>query len=246
MPRRHHRDARPESLGITPADIPRVRPIRTPEQREADAEAAAEKRRARFAAERRRRVSAAVNWDVCCIPGCESKAGHTWPEGRDVEERLPVCTDHAVIIKRQIDPYWDDEDVIESRRKRQAHVDQKRDARERAGIIDMNGGSARGQVYFLRLNGLVKVGWSSDLIGRLKAYGPDVVVLCHYPASRQDETLMHRQLRPYLAKGREWYQDCPLIADVVAQMVRQYGEPYLSAYWTQPKPDPIKRRKRSA
>lgn len=165
---------------------------------------------------------------------------------RDAEEKLPICSDHGVIVKRQLDPQWNDEEIINLRLKHQGLLEQRQDAHARAAIINMNGGSARGQIYFLRLNGLIKVGWSSDLVGRLKAYGPDVVVLCHYPASRQDETLMHRQLRPYLAKGREWYEDCQLIADVVNRMVSQYGKPHLTAYWTEPKADPIKKRKRSA
>lgn len=125
----------------------------------------------------------------------------------------------------------------------EAPREQVRDGQERTWEIREAGGHSKGQIYILRANGLIKVGWSGNVVKRFKAYGPDVQILCHYPASRQDETLLHRQLRPYLAKGREWYQDCKLLEDVVAQIVKQHGPPKLSASWTEPKPDAIKLRR---
>jgi hypothetical protein len=109
---------------------------------------------------------------------------------------------------------------------------------ERQRRIENNG--ANGHIYFVRQNGLIKVGWSGRLESRLKQYGANVEILCHFPATRDDETLLHRQLRPYLARGREWYEDCPLLHDVVAGYVKQHGPPVIKPYWTKPKDPAVK------
>lgn len=252
MGRKHRRHSESMPLTITREDVPFVPAEdiwRTQEQRDADREAwqaaRLEQQKRRHAASRRARVAAAVDWDACCIAGCGEKVRVYAPQ-RDVDLRLPVCSYHAVIIKRQIDPAWDDEGLIELRSDYQAHREQVRDGSQRAASIDSNGGSSKGQLYFVRLNGLVKVGWSAELVKRLKAYGPDVEILCHYPGTRQDETLMHRQLKPYLAKGREWFEDCKVIEDIVAGIVRQHGPPTLSAEWTAPRSMDAKPRRWSA
>lgn len=252
MGRKHRRNDEPAPLTITRDDIPTAPPgaiWRTREQREADQDAwhaaRTEERKRRHAAARRARVAAAVDWDACCIAGCGDKV-RVHDRQRDVDLRLPVCTHHAVIIKRQIDPAWDDEGVMDARRDAQVHREQIRYGSQRAAVIDANGGSSKGQLYFVRLNGLVKVGWSAELVKRLKAYGPDVEILCHYPGTRQDETLMHRQLKPYLAKGREWFEDCKVVEDIVAGIVQQHGPPTLSAEWTAPKSMDAKPRRWSA
>lgn len=246
MPRRNQRDGDHEPLSITPADIPN--PPRSPRretyaEREARLDREAERRRAQAKADRRKRIAAAItDWKICLIPGCDLQSIFI-PEKTDVDLYLPICNHHAVIIKRQLDPRWGDDDVVALRRQRQQLQEQYQDAMQRVGTMSGNGGATQGQIYFVRLNGLIKVGWSGDLTARLKAYGPEVEILCHYKASRRDETLMHRQLRPYLARGREWYHDCKLIADVVTGIVKQHGEPHLSAFWTAPKADPIRPRR---
>lgn len=242
MPRRNQRGTEPEPLAITPDDIPRPKPPRQwiPQEewearKDARDEVFAQRRKVREQAERRKRVQEAINWDFCIVPGCLARV-RIQPYLRDVDLRLPICDFHAVIVKQQIAPSWERADVVEARQDVQKHRELVQDGQERSWEIATSGGHSKGQIYFLRLNGLVKVGWSSNVVKRFKAYGPEVEILCHYPASRQDETLMHRQLRPYLAKGREWYQDCKLIEDVVAKLVEQHGPPKLSATWTEPAP----------
>jgi hypothetical protein len=50
-------------------------------------------------------------------------------------------------------------------------------------------------------------------------------VLALYPGSRDDETNLHRQLRPARALGREWYEDGDILADFVAVALEQHGPP---------------------
>ena len=49
-----------------------------------------------------------------------------------------------------------------------------------------------------------------------------------------DETYLHRQLKPARARGREWYDDGPILADFVAKAIEQHGEPEAKDYWSRP------------
>lgn len=102
-----------------------------------------------------------------------------------------------------------------------------------------------GSCTSLRINDLVKVGWTKNLHRRLKEYGAGAEMLCHYPATRNDETTLHRQLRSVLAKGREWYHDGDVIRLFVRQAIERHGPPtIIAADWTEPRKDVIKLRRR--
>lgn len=45
---------------------------------------------------------------------------------------------------------------------------------------------------------------------------------------------MHRNLTPFRAHGREWYNDSATIRHIVAEAIRAHGEPYITAYWSKP------------
>jgi hypothetical protein len=177
----------------------------------------------------------------CCITGCgERVPWHIFSGRRDVDVELPLCARHLVVIQHQATPTWDNPDIVAMREQYARRIVEREVARDKVyRIADENGGHEQGQIYFVRINGMVKVGWSSRLRSRLKSYGASAEILCHYPATRQDETLLHRQLRPYRAKGREWYEDCKLIADVIADSIVRHGKPTIFPDWTEPRPDTI-------
>lgn len=156
---------------------------------------------------------------------------------------LPLCFDHMAVAYNQAKAGADDPLMVDA----VAQVVERREQRE-AGERDA--GKAKwlankdGDIYYVRLNGLVKVGWTRSLADRLRAYGPNVEVLCHYPATYDDETHLHRQLDPFRAKGREWYRDCAALHDFVARAIAEHGAPTESAAWSEPK-DKVKRRKRA-
>lgn len=96
--------------------------------------------------------------------------------------------------------------------------------------------SAAGQIYFVSVDGLVKVGWTSKLADRIRAYGPKAIVLANYPATRKDEAALHKQLTPARAHGREWYHDGDIIRMFVNEALEKYGPPrFESIGWTEPK-----------
>lgn len=259
MARRNNRaEGEPEPLSIVGEDLPRTR-LETRNERDLRVREDDRKHRERTDARTDKRVAEAVDWNRCCVPGCNHEFGKaprplnsnkTFPpapprRARDVSEELPLCNRHLVIIQRQGKLIWADPDIVAEREKYARRT--VRVNRERNAVFDKDheNNGHDGQLYFVKLNGLVKMGWSSKLRSRLKSYGADVEILCHFPGSRADETLLHRQLRPYLAKGREWYEDCPLIRDVIAGYIKQHGEPVIKPYWTEPKPPTIRARRAS-
>ena len=70
---------------------------------------------------------------------------------------------------------------------------------------------------------------------RLKSYGPTITVLAIEGGTRADERDLHRTFRPYLAKGREWYEPAPIIMEHIANVVEREGPPWFVPEWTTPR-----------
>lgn len=94
-----------------------------------------------------------------------------------------------------------------------------------------------GVVYFIRVGDLIKVGFSSDLSRRMKAYPPDAEVLAYYSGSFAEEQQTHQLLSAHRAKRREWYHPTPeVMAAVEDAKARQAQEP-------QPTPEQVAHNK---
>lgn len=82
-----------------------------------------------------------------------------------------------------------------------------------------------GTVYFLRIGGYIKIGWTSDMTRRMKSYPPDTTLLATMPGTRKDELREHKRFAHLRTHGREWYPLAPQITERVAAVVREQGEP---------------------
>lgn len=103
--------------------------------------------------------------------------------------------------------------------------------------------TALGEIYFVQIDDLIKVGWTSKLAERIRAYGPKAILLANYPGTRKDEAALHRQLVPARFRGREWYVDGPIIRAFIDEAVAKHGPPRFDAIpWTEPKGTPTKPR----
>lgn len=247
MPRRNRREVY-QPLDLSPTDLKQFR-IRAPldpfapkPPRDRVDEMQVRVRREHEAAERQRtaRINGGIDWTICIVPGCGNQLilwgvpEHHDPAMRDHSRALPICWDHMHVVRRQAErlrsnSLWTSSDARVEDYQREQHR-RRHEAEKQAHMAVLDG-----HIYYVRLNGLVKVGWSRDVDERLRAYGPEVEVLCIYPASRDDETHLHRQLRPVLARGREWYQDGPVIADFVKAAQAVHGYPEFYDTWTKPK-----------
>lgn len=251
MPRRNQRKPSEYApLDLTP---PRVRtpppsPYAPGEQRRGFIPQA-ERERDRAARQRWARTNRGIDWSTCLVPGCGAAltiidAFSKGFSAHDPDRGLPLCDHHAIIVWRSVQQVSHLPVVIEATYKVQSTLAEKYQAEEaeaqRAFMAREDG-----DIYFVRLNGMVKAGWTRDLPKRLKQYGASVEVLCHYPATRDDETHLHRQLKPALARGREWYEDGPVVQMFIEQALEKYGPPTASARWTEPK-EIIGRRRRAS
>lgn len=199
--------------------------------------------RERWQAERQRkaRIAQGIDWSICLVPGCGRALVYYGrvsqrPDRRDASLELPLCFDHqAVVWQMCMKHYANNSEFIEAiadvneRLAARLEGEREQEKREFAARQD-------GEIYFVRLGELVKVGWTRDLWSRLKSYGASAQLLVSYPATRDDETTLHRQLRPALAKGREWYHDGDVINHFIAEALEKYGPPVqFETLWTEPK-----------
>lgn len=82
-----------------------------------------------------------------------------------------------------------------------------------------------GVVYYLRVGDLVKVGFTSNLVTRLRSYPPDSVLLAAEPGTRGLESQRHHELRHSLVRGQEWFSPSPEVTALVAAVVAEHGAP---------------------
>lgn len=245
MPRRNHRETSYVPLDMTPADVktikPKVRPIRSHGEIDRIWEKRDHERQDRAERQQAARVDKAIDWSVCIVPGCgESLVSwggliHRNKGRRDSTMELPICYTHSAVIWTELvhhhirrDQFIDE--IVEVNARLSERLAREK-VQEKAEFLARQDGD----IYFIRLNGLVKVGWSRDLRQRVRSYGASAELLVSYPATRDDETYLHRQLRPALAKGREWYEDGPVVQAFIDEALSKYGEPRLVVEWTTPK-----------
>lgn len=145
-----------------------------------------------------------------------------------------VCEQHA-------DDIWE---RVEMRDAKERHLNHpgmegreyiRADARK-IKAVERRKPTSFGEIYYVQADGLIKVGWTTKLADRVRAYGPKAVLLANYPGTRADEAALHRQLKPCLYRGREWYTDGPIIRDFIAKAIEQHGPPrFKDTGWTEPK-----------
>lgn len=221
-----------QNLGYEPLDLTQVVPKR-PAIPPSDTSREARVRAAHWheqmdRRQRDARANQGIDWNVCLVPGCgtslDSMFSRQRPEDRDHRTRLPLCLDHLAVAVKQASYKRDDPlivgavaSVIERQQARIRSAEEKA-KKERLARTD-------GVIYYLRLNGLIKVGWSREVGQRIASYGPQVEVLAIHPGSRHDETNLHRQLKPARAVGREWYEDGPILQRFISEVIEQHGPP---------------------
>lgn len=101
--------------------------------------------------------------DFCSFANCSHVAAiFLWPG--------QVCEKHADAIWERVemrDAHKRHEDIpgMESR-------DYVRDDARKIRAAERRKPTSQGQIYFVRMDGLIKVGWTSKLAERVRAYGP--------------------------------------------------------------------------
>lgn len=176
-----------------------------------------------------KRNSRGVHGPPACVVGNCRGVG-TLPFGWEGD----ICERHAYEIWRRVE--WRDAEncdtvipYAEAREYDRADARAKRSTERRKP-------TSMGEIYFVKVDDLIKVGWTSKLADRVRSYGPKAELLAHYPATRADESALHRQLTPARYRGREWYSDVPAIRLFIDEALRKHGSPrFRRLEWTEPK-----------
>lgn len=96
-----------------------------------------------------------------------------------------------------------------------------------------------GTIYFLRIGGYIKIGWTSDLAKRMRnGYHPDSQLLAVMPGTRADERALHRKHAHLCTAGREWFPMAPQILEEIEAAKREHGEPPAVMFSARPKKAP--------
>lgn len=155
----------------------------------------------------------------CAWPGCDQMYGSRPGARRDpsrpiIYNRVGIlCWNHADLVADAVlqdrlitADYMHHEmgpDVVaeEIRERDAAHR-----ARERAAQVDRVRGDNPGFVYYLQVGDRIKIGYSTDVKKRMRAYPPDSKLLAVEGGSPQLEAQRHREFAGSLVAGREWFR----------------------------------------
>lgn len=82
-----------------------------------------------------------------------------------------------------------------------------------------------GLVYYMRINGQIKIGYTSNLRQRSSAYPPGTELLAVEPGTPELEKQRHNQFSRHLARGREWFADNPSLTAHIDACAQAFGVP---------------------
>lgn len=216
MPRRHHREPHIELPSIPPPPVP-IRAQRPGPPPPHPAEVARLKREA----EQREAVLMAT---TCCWPSCTRNVA--WFSGN----KLPLCFDHAwdaFIAVKNADEHRPKISEYElnrqlATRNRIAREDAERDSR----AIEP------GWIYYVKVTDRIKIGYSTDVRQRMRAYPPHAELLAVHPGTPTLERDIHRDFAGHLAQGREWFRPDTEVMAHVAKVLDQFGPPPKRFHYT--------------
>lgn len=73
-------------------------------------------------------------------------------------------------------------------------------------------------------DGAIKIGFTSDLASRMRAYGKGYAPLGFMPGTKRQESLIHLTLRAHRVRGHEYYNHDPAVLAVVNNMRAHLGK----------------------
>lgn len=121
---------------------------------------------------------------ICNMEQCE----------RDASDRVGIA-----LCERHIEKAWAAYQVLMGANVPPKQEDSKRDTKS----LD-----ARGTVYVIRVQDMIKIGWTSNPERRMRDLEADAIL--HYqPGTRRDEYKLQSRCIDHLVKGREWFNTSP-------------------------------------
>lgn len=159
-----------------------------------------------------------------------------WPEcyGTKAMHGLPLCKDHALDVFDQI-ILSSPQGFLEARQNGVIALEQLQVAvhnERRAAILEKHKANKMrpGWVYYIRIDGQIKIGWTQDVAQRTKAYPPSSELLATHPGTKQVEADMHKKFAHLKAHGREWFREDPAIDAHIERVLADFPDQQQKAY----------------
>lgn len=143
----------------------------------------------------------------------------------------------SMCMKCQLDMVSNVEAVVElptlteaiARRGRANHLEKKQDAIMATIRVAADPG-ADGWVYYMRINGHIKIGYTANLRQRSRNYPPGTELLAVEPGTRDLEKQRHGQFSRSLAQGREWFAESDALTAHIEKLAAEYVTPTALMY----------------
>lgn len=146
-----------------------------------------------------------------------------------LKEQFPggtICMECQIKVVSNVETVMDLPAVTEAiyRRAQARHVEKretaKMDARRKKAAPDSDG-----WVYYIRINGRIKIGYTANLRQRSRNYPPGSELVAIEPGTRELEKRRHEQFSRDLAQGREWFAESERLAAHITETAAQHGVP---------------------
>lgn len=140
-----------------------------------------------------------------------------WLEGQ------AVCLNHAneildAALERKGDVHIALEDAFKKNQRRWREEEQERAADR------LRSKRKPGFVYYIRIDGLIKIGYTVDIRERTRAYPPTSELLAAHPGTTELEQQMHRQFAAFRERGREWFRPAPEVMEHIDEVREKFGD----------------------
>jgi hypothetical protein len=149
----------------------------------------------------------------CTWPGCGQTVAGLSISKRDFDD-VPLCSGHMFEVWRLC-----------------RDSANRRNNRDKTILVAVGGTlkkieqpvSTVGWVYYLLIDGHIKIGYASKLLNRLRAYPPTAGFLYAHRGTKADEKVAHSMNYLHRATGREWFTAHADVYAWIEQQQARYG-----------------------
>jgi hypothetical protein len=115
---------------------------------------------------------------------------------------FPICPKHAIAVYMRVAEIRQD---ALSGGQRLGFIEQSLEPKA-LDLKDVARSERQQTIYYVRVGDLIKIGWTTDLRTRLRAYGPARQLLATETGGSGLEAQRHREFNHLLVAGKEWFR----------------------------------------
>lgn len=166
----------------------------------------------------------------CSWPDCGTRLYENWSR-TDSNRYGVLCEVHAVDVAIAVLQHQKDLQATWSFFEQQTSARAVRVAEWRAEEANYEAEKAalrkdrEGFVYYIQIGDQLKIGYSTDVRRRMRAYPPESKLLAIEPGDRGLERQRHQQFAGSLRNGREWFAPTADLLEHIDAVLAEHGEP---------------------